>query len=163
MKAWWAAKTWWASLGAREKRFVIIGGAGALVLLVVGVVLPLNTSVSRAHQRIEQKQQDLAWMQSVAPELATAGPPATRRPSSESLVVIMDRAAREAGLSNALVNTEPSGRDGLRVRFEKARFDLLVGLLGRLAEQQGARVESASIDGAGEPGLVNAGLVLRVR
>jgi type II secretory pathway component PulM len=73
----------------------------------------------------------------------------------------VDRAAPEAGLSSALVSREPIGADGLRVRFEKARFDLLIGLLVRLAEQHGARVESASVDAAGEPGLVNAGLVLR--
>lgn len=154
---------WWSSLGPRERRFVIIGGAAALVLLVLGIVLPLNGSVSRAHDRIAQKQQDLAWMQSVAPELASAGPASARPASGQSLVVVVDRAAREAGLASALVSSEPSGADGLRVRFEKARFDLLVGLLARLAEQHGASVESASVDGAGEAGLVNAGLVLRVR
>lgn len=154
---------WWSSLQARERRLVIIGGCGAFVLILLAIVLPLHGSVSSAHERIAQKQQDLAWMQSVAPELASAGPAAPSAASGQSLVVIVDRSARESGLSSALVASEPSGADGLRVRFEKARFDLLVGLIGRLGEQHGVRVESASVDGAGEPGLVNAGLVLRTR
>jgi general secretion pathway protein M len=140
---------------------VMFGGAGALVLAILGIVLPLNGSVSRAQERIAQKQQDLAWMQSVAPELADAGPASATPATGRSLVIVVDRAAREAGLSSSLVSSEPSGADGLRVRFEKARFDLLVGLIVRLAEQHGTRVESASVDGAGAPGLVNAGLILR--
>lgn len=152
---------WWNGLTPRERRLVVLGGAGALVLLVLAVLLPLNGSVSRAHDRLAQKQEDLAWMRSVAPELASAGPAAAPA-SGQSLVIVVDRAAREAGLGGALVSSEPSGANGLRVRFENARFDLLVGLLARLAEQHGARVESATLDGADSPGLVNAGLVLRV-
>jgi general secretion pathway protein M len=152
---------WWNGLAPRERRIAVLGGALALVLVVLAILLPLNGSVSRAHQRVAQKQQDLVWMQSVAPEMASAGPATAGPASGRSLVIVVDRAAREAGLSSALVSSEPSGADGLRVRFEKARFDLLIGLLVRLAEQHGARVESASVDAAGEPGLVNAGLVLR--
>jgi type II secretory pathway component PulM len=47
------------------------------------------------------------------------------------------------------------------VRLDKASFDALVGWLARLAEQNGIRVESATVDAAGAPGLVSASLVLR--
>ena len=49
------------------------------------------------------------------------------------------------------------------MRLEKAQFGLIVGWLARLSEQNGITVESATIDNAGEPGIVNAGLVLRTR
>ena len=75
--------------------------------------------------------------------------------------VVVDRAAREAGLGESLTSSEPSGAGGLRVRLEKAPFDIMVGWLARLADQHGVRVESATIDSASEPGLVNAALVLR--
>ena len=39
----------------------------------------------------------------------------------------------------------------------------LVGWLARLADQHGVAVESAEIEGGSEPGMVNAGLVLRAR
>jgi type II secretory pathway component PulM len=151
------------TLNERERRMVIFGAAAAVLLLLVAVVLPLDRTVARTQQRIGTKQADLAWMQTVTPELANAGPTVTQPTTQESLLVVVDRAAREAGLGSALTSSEPSGTGGLRVRLEKAQFGMLVGWLARLAEQNGIRVESATIDNAGEPGIVNAGLVLRIR
>jgi general secretion pathway protein M len=150
-----------ANLNERERRMVLFGGIAAVVLLIFGIVLPLEASVSKAHARIEQKQADLQWMRTVGPELATAGPAIAQPSSNESMLVIVDRAARESGLGSALVNSEPSGQNGLRVRLEKAPFGLIVGWLARLSDQHGIRVESANMDSSGEPGIVNAGLVLR--
>jgi general secretion pathway protein M len=157
-------KAWLESLSERERRMVVFGAAAATVILIIAVLLPLDRSVSRTHQRLESKQADLAWMRSVAPELAAAGPGnALQRPASQdSLLVVVDRAAREAGLGGSLTSSEPSGGGGLRVRLDKASFDTLVGWLARMAERHGVRVESATIDTAGEQGLVNAALVLRV-
>lgn len=149
-----------ASMNEREKRMVTIGGIVAAVLLLMAVILPLNRSVARAQERVEHKQADLAWMRRVAPQLAGAGPIGEQPATQDSLLVTVDRAAREAGLGSALTSSEPSGPGGLRVRLEKAPFDTLVGWLGRLADRHGIRVESASIDKANEPGLVNAALVL---
>jgi len=152
-----------ANMNERERRMVMFGGIAAVLLLLVGVVLPLDRSVARAHDRIEKKQEDLRWMQAVGPELASAGPAIAQPATQESMLVIVDRAAREAGLGSALTNSEPSGTGGLRVRLEKAPFGLIIGWVARLSDQHGISVESANMDGAGEPGVVNAGLVLRTR
>jgi general secretion pathway protein M len=152
-----------ASMNERERRMVLIGGLVAVVLLILGVVVPLETSVAKAHQRIGQKQADLVWMRTVGPELASAGPVTAQPTSPDSLLVVVDRAARESGLGNSLTNSEPSGSGKLRVRLEKAQFDILVGWLARLSEQHGIGVESATVDNAGAPGLVNAGLVLQLK
>jgi type II secretory pathway component PulM len=77
--------------------------------------------------------------------------------------VVVDRAAREAGLGTALTSSEPSGAGGLQVRLEKAPFDAIVGWLARLSEQDGIRVDSATMDNSGQPGVVNAGIVLHTR
>ena len=153
---------WFQALQPRERRIVTIGGAAAAVLLIFAVLLPLDQSVKRAHARLEHKQADLAWMRSVAPRLAAAGP-VTAPPSQRSLIVVVDNAAREAGLGTALTSSEPSGQGGLRVRLDNAPFDTLVGWLARLSEQHGIRVESATVDAAGPPGVVNAGIVLHGR
>lgn len=152
-----------ANMNERERRMVTFGGIAAVVLIIVGIVLPLETSVAKAQTRVEQKQEDLKWMRTVGPELANAGPPISQPATGESMLVIVDRAAREAGLGGALTNSEPSGPNGLRVRLEKAPFGLIVGWLARLADQHGISVESANMDAAGEPGVVNAGIVLRTR
>ena len=139
----------------------MFGAIAATALVLIGIVLPLDRSVARAHERVGRKQADLAWIRDVTPQLAGASvvQPATQ----ESLVVVVDRSAREAGLGTALTSSEPSGAGGLSVRLEKAPFDILVGWLARLADQNGVRVESATIDSSGPPGLVNAAVILRAR
>lgn len=154
-----AIVAWFQSLAQRERRFVV-GGAIALAITLIAGLLALDHSVSRAYARLAHKQAELAWMRSVAPQLAAAAPMAAVPTTQRSLIVVIDDAAREAGLATALVSSEPSGQGGLRVRLDKAPFDTLVGWLARLSEQRGIRVDSATIDSAGAPGLVNAGIVL---
>jgi type II secretory pathway component PulM len=146
------------SLSERDRRMLLIGTAIIAVLLVY-VVIQLDTSVSSAHKRINKKVEDLAWIQTSSPELMAATP-ATAGPGGQSLLVIIDSSAREFGLGSALAGSDPSGPNALSVRFQKASFDSLLTWLGRLAQQYGIRVDSASIDTAGTPGLVNAAIVL---
>lgn len=145
------------SLSERDRRMLLVGGV-IMVLLLLYVIIQLDSNVSSAHKRINKKLEDLAWIQTAAPEILAEGPP----PSSggESLLVIVDRSAREFGLGSSLAGSEPSGQGGLSVRLQKASFDTLVTWLSRLSQQAGIRVDSASIDNAGTPGLVNAAIVL---
>jgi general secretion pathway protein M len=145
------------SLSERDRRTLLIGG-GIAVLLLLYLIVHLDNNVSSAHQRLAKKQTDLAWMRSVGPELAQS--PAIIKPSGKSLLVIVDRSAREAGLTSALAGSEPSGPGGLSVRMQKAPFDTMISWLARLSQQNGIRVDSASIENAGAPGIVNAAIVL---
>jgi general secretion pathway protein M len=147
-----------AALSPRERRMVSICAVAAALVLVFGILIPLDRSVAHAQQRLAKKSADLSWMHSVAPELAGAAPPPAA--SGESLLVIIDRSARESGLANSLSGSEPGGSGSLSVRLEKAPFDSLVTWLARLAQQNGVTVDSATIEKAGEPGSVNAALVL---
>jgi general secretion pathway protein M len=147
-----------AALSQRERRMVIGGGLLTLLLLIFGVLVPLDRSVAHAQQRLAKKHADLAWMQSVAPEIAAAGPPPAS--TGESLLVVVDRSARESGLASSLAGSEPGASGSLSVRLEKAPFDALIAWLARLAQQNGVAVDSATIEKAGGPGLVNAAIVL---
>jgi general secretion pathway protein M len=151
------------TMSERERRMVLFGGIGAVALLIFGVLIPLDTSVTKTQERVGKKQADLVWMQSVGPELAASGPTVARPSTNESLLVVVDRAARESGLGTALTSSEPQGPGVLRVRLEKAPFDIMVGWLGRLADQNGISVETANIDKSGAPGMVTASLVLRLK
>ena len=148
------------SLSARDRRTLLIGGVIAAILFVLAVILPLDHSVARLHAQVAQKQADLVWRRSAAPEIAAAGPVQGNN-SGESLIVIVDQSAREAGLGGSLAGSQPSGQGGLSVQLQKASFDTLVGWLARLSQQNGVQIESATIDSTGEPGTVNASLVLK--
>jgi general secretion pathway protein M len=146
-------------LSARERWMVGGGGILALILLILAIVLPLQTRVSATQARIEKKRDDLMWLRSMSPQLAalqTARPPAL----TESLVVLIDRTARESGIGKSLVNSQPSGDGGLNVRLEKMPFDSLISWLAQLNERYGVRVDSATVDAANENGTVTATLIL---
>jgi len=147
-----------AALAPRERRLLLVGAVAAAAILIFGMLIPLDRSVTHAQQRLAKKRADLSWMQSVAPQIALLPPAAAA--NGESLLVIVDRSARESGLASALSGSEPGGPGSLSVRLEKAPFDALVGWLARLAQQNGVSVDSAVIERTGAPGLVNANIVL---
>ncbi len=147
------------TMSPREQQLVKVGGIAIVAILIFGVLLPLDSSVSKARTRVSKKQTDLVWMRNVAPVLAAQGP--AHQNNGESLIVIIDRSARESGLGSSLAGSDPSGPGGITVRLEKASFDAMIAWLSRLSQQNGIGVDGATIDGAGAPGLVNAAVVLR--
>ncbi len=156
-------RAWLAGLSQRERTLVLAAGAVAAVgVLYVALVLPLTTMASRREARVERKAADLAWMRQVAPAVTAAAQSggAVDVPTGESLVVLIDRTAREAGLGGALRDQSPNGENGLRLRLESAAFDTLVEWLGRLQQRHGIHIEAANFDATGNPGLVNASLTL---
>jgi type II secretory pathway component PulM len=152
-------REWIANLSPRERNLVYVAGGLVCVALVYGaLVLPIQTAHDRMAARVAKKQADLAWMQQRAPQaMAAAG--MAQGASGESLVALIDRTAREAGLAAALRDQNPTSDSGMHLRFESASFDALIAWLASLQQQHGVAVESATI-GAAAPGLVNATISL---
>lgn len=152
-------REWIANLDTRERNLVYAAGALLCVALVYGaLVLPVQTAHSRMEARVAKKQADLAWMQQRAPQAAAAAGMA-QAASGESLVALVDRTSREAGLAAALRDQSPTGTAGVHLRFESASFDALIAWLASLQQQYGVSVESATISSR-DPGLVNATISL---
>jgi general secretion pathway protein M len=155
-----ALRDWLANLSVRERNLVYAAGAlVAIALLYLVLILPFTTTGTRMSARVAQKSTDLAWMRAQAPQAMAAAGVAQSRGGGESLVVVIDRTAREAGLGTALRDQSPNGNAGLRLRMEGASFDTLVTWLANLQQQYGVGIDTAQIDAAG-PGLVNATLSL---
>lgn len=157
-------KDWFLGLEQRERVFVG-GGAVAVVLLLFWalVINPLSASTAATTERVEAKRQTLAFLRGAAAELAAAGdvPAAGPDLAGQSLVVIVDRTARAAGLGSALTRNQPVGEDGIRVRLDDAAFDAVAAWLATLGTSAGLSIESASFDRTPDEGRVNASLVLR--
>jgi general secretion pathway protein M len=150
-------RAWYAGLQQREQRMVAIGGVTvAFLILVLGILLPLQSAVSSAVKRNETKREDLAWMQVNAPEIRASGN-VPSGDTGEAPVVLVDRVGREAGLASALRGTQPNGT-GVRVQLEAAPFDTLVSWLATLDERYGLAIESITVDRAARPGVVNASI-----
>jgi type II secretory pathway component PulM len=149
-------RIWYAGLEAREQKTVLWGVLGGVALVLLVVLLQLHAAVDRAERRVGQKRADVAYMQGVLPELRAAPQP---QGGDQSLVVVVDRTSRDAGLAMHLRGTEPAGANELRVRLEGAPFDATVNWLVRLQRDYGVRVSAASLERAA-PGVVNASVTL---
>lgn len=150
-------REWHSSLAEREQRMVTWGAVAVAVLLLIGLVWKLGSAAAATEVRVEGKRAQLAWIEAVTPRLQAT--PAAR--AGESLAIAVDRAARESGLGEAIEGIEPAGPGSLRVRFKNASFDALALCLARLQQERGAVTETASVNASGEPGRVDATLVLR--
>lgn len=150
-------RTWYAGLEAREQKAVTWGAVGGTVVVLLVVVLQLHAAVDRAERRLQQKRADVAYIQSVLPELRAAPVP---QGGDQSLVVVVDRTTRDAGLAMNVRGTEPGGQNELRVRLEGAPFDASVNWILRLQREYGVRIAAASIERTGTPGIVNASVTL---
>jgi general secretion pathway protein M len=149
-------RAWYAGLQQREQRVVAIGTVAlAVLILVLGILVPLQSAVSNVVKSNETKRADLKWMQANAPEIRAAGQ--VPSDTGEAPVVLVDRVAREAGLASALRGTQPNGT-GVRVQLEAAPFDTLVTWLATLDERYGLAIETITVDRGAQPGVVNASI-----
>ena len=107
-----------------------------LVAIYLLALAPFYAAVNGSAERVAKKEGDLAWMRSVGGEVLalSASAPSAAAPTGESLVVLIDRAARECGLGSSLTGQTPSGENGIRVRLEQAEFDKLIVCLGSLQQ-----------------------------
>lgn len=152
-------RDWYFGLAEREQRIVFWGGSAAAMLLIAGVVWQLGASVAVAEERVARRREDLAFIEAVTPRLQAA--PAAR--PGEPLTIAVDRMAREGGLADQLAGVEPASNGALRARFTGASFDALTLLLARLQKERGVQADTASVSASGEPGLVDATIVIRGR
>ena len=161
LQTWLAAlRNWHAGLARREQHAVTAGAVACIALLLLAAWLPVERRVAGLEKRVQGKQADLAWLQSVAPQL-NALRSSSSAAGSESLVVIVDRVARETGIARSLSGSQPGDDGTLHVRLEQVPFDALVTWTGELVQRHGVRVVAANIDGGAGAGTVGATFVLR--
>lgn len=155
-----ALTAWYEGLESRERHTVQLGAAVLLALLLIGgLLLPLQSAVSTAVETRDKRVDDLAWMQRNASEVL-AGAGNVLPDTGEVPVVLVDRVGRESGLGNALRGTQPSGA-GVRVQLEGAPFDTLVSWLAALDERYGLSIDSITVDRSASPGAVNANITFK--
>ena len=151
-------RTWYGSLQPRDQRVVAIGGIVlAFIILIGGILMPLQSAVSNAARGTDTRRDDLAWMRVNAPEVRALGGQLAAD-TGEAPVVLVDRVGREAGLASALRGTQPNATGGVRVQLEAAPFDTLVTWLDTLDRRYGLAIESITVDRTPAPGMVNASI-----
>ncbi|RMD78270.1 MAG: type II secretion system protein M [Gammaproteobacteria bacterium] len=163
MGAWLEAwQAWWRGLAPRERLAVGLGGAAAALLLLYGLAwAPLQDRLAELRRRVAAQEEELAWMRQAAAEARRLRAAAPRAAAKGSLLALVDRTARAAGLGAALARVQPEGEGRVRVRLQDAPFDALARWLGELAAA-GLQVEELAVEreARGRPGRVQARLRL---
>ena len=153
-----------ASLAPRERMLVFAAAAlGLFALLYALGIRPLLVSQRQAREDLEEQRAVLADIERVAARFGPqpgAGQQAAARPGEDSLVLLVDRSTRAAGLAAYLKRNEPEGTTGIRLRFEDAPFDELITWLARLQAEHAVGVVAATADPGQEPGRVTANIQL---
>ncbi len=153
---------WFDKLAPRERWMVMAGGLFALAALIFALgIWPIYQARDAAMERVAEQRRLLTDIEQVARRFGPQSGPSAQAPvSGESVIVQVDRSTRERGLSSYLKRNQPEGNGGVRLRLENAPFDDLLLWLSDLQSRQGLAAVSATFDPAGEPGRVNANLVL---
>lgn len=159
---------WWQKLSERE-RWIVSSGLGlALALLFYGLVWqPLQTQLKSLRQGVAEQRAELTWMRKTAEEvkrLSTVANPSGKTAQADdeqSLLILVDRTAKTAGLSETIQRVEPQGVNQLRVQLAQVNFDQMIRWLGSLAQEHGIIVDNANIDRQIDSGWVDVRLILR--
>ena len=152
---------WFKGLKPRERLLVAGGGIVVLIAALYFLALaPFYQAVGTRAERVAKKEADLAWMRSVAAEVAAGGSSGGSVNTAESLILLIDRTSKECGVGSALTGQTPRGDSGMSVRLEGAEFDKLVVCLGNWQQLHAVIVQEANFDRTPKAGVVNASLTL---
>lgn len=142
----------WAARNARER--ILIGGAGALALLVLVITLvvrPLQAMRAEALAEIRTYETLNARIRAAGPDFAGA----RRREGAPDAVIAAS--AAEFGLA-----ARPIAGGGLvRVVIEDAPFDTLIRWIADLERSSGLRIARISLERRDAPGRVSVAMSLR--
>lgn len=152
------------SLEARERMFLVTGAAALLVFsLYLGVWRPMATGVVELRTSVDAQRATIQWMLSSAGEVRArqAGSKKTSLGlAGRSLLAVVDKSARGAGLGPVLKRVEPEGNDAVRVWLENAPFDKLITWIAGLSEKRGVAVRAITVERQNEKGWVNSRVTL---
>lgn len=157
-------KDWLESLEARERLFVLGGGAFVVIaIFYFAIWTPLDRDQNTLSANVESLRQSLAELGPLKVALGNSSTTSAQVAGlNQSLVVIVDTTLRERGLYDSLQRSQPTRDDGIRVEFENAAFDDLILWLGDLGNRYRLQVVSGSFSATAtdSKGRVNASLTL---
>lgn len=151
-----------ANLDPRERNALIVGGIILGVLLAYAVLWkPFSNKVEKMESSVQEQHALQQWINTASAEAqrlrATQNTHSTRQNTAgQSLLSVVDQAAKKDRLGSALKRIEPEGATKVRVWIEQAPFDDVVLWMGNLKNAYGVQVTNASIDRQGTSALVNA-------
>lgn len=153
---------YWRGLTPRERAVLTLGGAVAAILLLYGLVwAPFQQDLARLRAAVPQQQQQLQWMRAQLERVQQLRANAGRTVPGGGLLSFVEQSAQAYNIRANIRRMEPQGANGVNLAIDGVPFNGLVEWLANLQKQGGVRIETASLEATGTPGLVNARVLLR--
>lgn len=150
------------NLDSRERNALIMGSIILGVLLAYTLLWkPFSNKVDKLEQSVQEQRTLQQWISTASLEAqrlrATQNTrSAIQNTTGQSLLSVVDQAARKDRLGPALKRIEPEGATKVRAWIEQAPFDDVVLWTGNLQNTYGVKITNLSIDRQGASALVNA-------
>ena len=158
----WHATTfyrWYTEKSTTDQRILkVLSALSVALFFYIGLWQPLDDFADTQHQRAAQSQALADWIETNRQALiqsrkqgaASAGQTAR---SGEPTIAQITSSAGQFGI--ILSRLQPESDGSVSVAVEQQSFNALVQWLAGIESEQGYVIERASIDRAGEEGLVN--------
>lgn len=154
---------YWRGLAARERAVLAFGGAVSAVLLLYGLAwAPLQRDLARLREAVPQEYQQLQWMRAQASRIKQLRAAASTTVPGDGLLSFVEQSAQTYNIRTNVRRMEPQGANAVNLAIDGVAFNSLIEWLANLQKQGGVRIETASLEPAAAPGLVNARMLLRV-
>ncbi|MFP3873936.1 MAG: type II secretion system protein GspM [Thiohalophilus sp.] len=154
---------WWQARNIRERWILAIGGTlTVIVFAYVGLWEPLVKQRTTLEQELVELRETHAWMKQAAATIRDRSDQSGTLPATDdrSLIGLVDRSARNAGLGDQLNRVQPRGDHGVQIWFEQVAFDRLIIWIDELERSSGTRVSAMQVEATATGGLVDARLNL---
>lgn len=144
----------------------MVAAAAAVAVIVVfylAVWEPLYRGAADLERRIAAERELTARVAALSAEAerlrATGGGEIEGR--GDSLLSIVDRSSREAGLADAVQRIQPEGGDRAAVTLEAAGFNRIIFWLHDLERRYGVTVSAVTVTRGDEEGTIQARMSLQ--
>lgn len=154
-----AIAEFWYARSAREQ--ALLAALAVLALAAVWYFAAVGPLLDRAETYKQRRAVETALLERldrVGSRIAAL--PAPRPRSDASLLLLVNRSIRDAGLGGFLEEGAADGETRVRLRLLDAPFPQVSAWLAGLAVQEGVRTVSADIERGSAPGITQVSLVL---
>lgn len=153
----------WRQLKPSERTMLSVGGVILAILMLYLLLLePFMLKADEYQVKVASQKAQVEWLAQAAAEVKLLQPSkklSGNRGARQSLLVLVDRTAKQNKLASALKRVEPDGTERVRVWLDDASFDDVAKWLSLLHSKYQLEIESAVFDKTDETGRVNVRLV----
>jgi len=150
-----ALNEWYGQLSERDKKIIQIAAPiVALVVLVFGLIIPINAAVSDLQKEVDANKKAVVILQAESPQ----GQAGQGKKSFSSLTNLVTNTSRQ---SNFKLDRFEEKNDGeISVWFDSISFDKMLNWLATLENEYGVTSSYISISQTSDAGIVRANVRL---